>query len=92
MVVVPPATPPSTVGSPPSSPTSPADTSTQAFESDLEKGQDNEKSDRTHDKDGCLDKGTATQLPRNDPLPLIGFFNRQRRSSGHHPQPRFELG
>ena len=88
MVVVPPATPPSTVASPPSSPTSPADTSTQGFEHDLEKGRYNEKRPESHDDD-CHEKGaTSRQLL----LLLINKFSRQRCPSRQYAKPRSELG
>ena len=66
MVVVPPATPPSTLVSPSSSPTSPADTFVQGFEHDLEKGEYDEKRAVSHNNDGGRGKGAATWLPSID--------------------------
>lgn len=53
MGVVPPATPPSTVGSSQSSPTPPAGAFVTGFESDLEKGQYNEENVKLDSKQIC---------------------------------------
>lgn len=71
MVVVPPATLPSTVVSPPSSPTSPADASVHGFESDLEKGQYDENRADYHDSKDCLLRSSSRLRP-NKSFVLVG--------------------